>query len=430
MAEELTLNDSSRPDSGGDGAAPVTGSVVVDMGPVTAFDIARWSAALGLALDLPRDGMAVPAAFLPALACAACEQGGLLPRLFGAGGEGEAPPQVVRIRTHLSGEIAVGRPVRVSLAAGPVEDYEKSAVGAGRAVRIAAGISGDGGASSSIVELTILQRNAGPAPAGRARWPQPLVANDNRFWWDGVDRGLLLIQRCKECGTLRHPPGPSCPACGSLSWDTITASGRGTVHSFTINHSRLGDLPSPYVVGLIALDEGVRIVSNIVGIDPADVRIGMEVEVRFRPANSLERAMPLFVPAGGDGALPACLGAGTGLEPVDIELPAARVAGAAVAGNNLSPLHRDPAAARAAGYAATVLDLASAAAFAHDYLRRHDPGRIEMFEVAAGRPVLADTVLTIRGSRPGAHDFAITASTPLGGGFEAQFSIRDSETSK
>ncbi|MEL7208434.1 MAG: MaoC family dehydratase N-terminal domain-containing protein [Actinomycetota bacterium] len=66
--------------------------------------------------------------------------------------------------------------------------------------------------------------------------PRPSINRDNAFWFEGVKDHRLLIQRCQGCGELRHPPGPACPACGSMDWDTVEATGRGTVYSFTVNH--------------------------------------------------------------------------------------------------------------------------------------------------------------------------------------------------
>ena len=79
--------------------------------------------------------------------------------------------------------------------------------------------------------------------------PRPVVNDDNRFFWEGVERGELLIQRCSGCGELRHPPRPMCPSCHSLEWDAVRASGRGTVHSYVVpHHPRLPAFPEPYVV--------------------------------------------------------------------------------------------------------------------------------------------------------------------------------------
>jgi uncharacterized protein len=139
-----------------------------------------------------------------------------------------------------------------------------------------------------------------PATAGPLR-PRPAISQDTAFFWEGAKRGELLIQRCSSCGTLRHPPGPMCPVCNSMEWGTISATGRGEVYSFVVYHyPAIPPFEPPYVVALIALEEGVRLVSNLIEIDPADVRIGQPVEVRFMAVDD-ELTLPMFVPAGGGG---------------------------------------------------------------------------------------------------------------------------------
>ena len=87
-----------------------------------------------------------------------------------------------------------------------------------------------------------------PAP----RRPPPGISDDTRFFWDGVRAGKLLIQRCKSCGSLRHPPGPVCPSCHSFEWDTLQASGRGTVYSFVVMHyPEVPPFDHPNPIGLI-----------------------------------------------------------------------------------------------------------------------------------------------------------------------------------
>ena len=129
--------------------------------------------------------------------------------------------------------------------------------------------------------------------------PRPPVNQDNAFFWEGVNRGELLIQRCTSCGRLRHPPRPMCPNCQSLEWDTVAASGKGEVFSFIIPHyPQVPMFEYPYVVAVIALEEGTRLISNVVDIDPGDVTIGMPVEVRFVKVDD-ELTLPLFAPAVG-----------------------------------------------------------------------------------------------------------------------------------
>lgn len=124
--------------------------------------------------------------------------------------------------------------------------------------------------------------------------PRPAINGDNQFFWAGVNEGRLLIQRCTKCAQLRHPPGPACPNCGSLEWDTVQSSGKGTVYSYVVPHHP----PAPmfgedYVVVLVELDEGVRFVSNLVDVAPGDVEIGMGVEVMFVQTDP-ELTLPLF----------------------------------------------------------------------------------------------------------------------------------------
>ena len=110
----------------------------------------------------------------------------------------------------------------------------------------------------------------------------PTTTPDTRFFWEALKEERLLIQRCTGCRTLRHPPRPMCPACNSLAWDTIAASGRGAVHSFVMpRHPPLPWFDGTYIVALIDLEEGTRLVSNLCEVDPTDVRIGMPVELFF-----------------------------------------------------------------------------------------------------------------------------------------------------
>jgi uncharacterized OB-fold protein/acyl dehydratase len=116
----------------------------------------------------------------------------------------------------------------------------------------------------------------------RPKRPRPAINRDNQFWFDGAKAHKLLIQRCSGCKVLRHPPRPRCDKCGSYEWDALEASGRGTVYSYVVNHyPQVPAFDYPLAVGLIELEEGTRLVANIVGIDPSEVTVGMPVEVEF-----------------------------------------------------------------------------------------------------------------------------------------------------
>lgn len=125
--------------------------------------------------------------------------------------------------------------------------------------------------------------------------PKPAQSADTSFFWEGAERGELLIQRCMSCRTLRHPPGPGCASCGSLDWDTLRSSGRGTVYSYAVHHyPPVPGFDVPNLVGLIELEEGVRVIANVVGVGADDVEIGMPVEVFFADFDGV--VLPQFRP--------------------------------------------------------------------------------------------------------------------------------------
>jgi uncharacterized OB-fold protein len=124
----------------------------------------------------------------------------------------------------------------------------------------------------------------------------PTMTADTQFFWDGCKDGRLLIQRCDGCATLRHPPRPMCPQCHSLEWTAIEASGRGAVYSFVMpRHPAMPFLDDDYIVALIELEEGTRLVSNLVDVAPEDAAIGMPVRVRFDAFDG-DVVLPIFVP--------------------------------------------------------------------------------------------------------------------------------------
>ena len=100
-------------------------------------------------------------------------------------------------------------------------------------------------------------KKAEPAAAGASSVPKiprpaPGISDDTRFFWEGVKAGKLMIQRCKGCGDLHHPPGPVCPKCQSFDWDAIESSGKGTVYSFVVMHyPEVPPFEYPNPIGLI-----------------------------------------------------------------------------------------------------------------------------------------------------------------------------------
>jgi 3-oxo-4,17-pregnadiene-20-carboxyl-CoA hydratase alpha subunit len=142
-------------------------------------------------------------------------------------------------------------------------------------------------------------KGAAPSTSTPARplRPRPAITKDNGWWFDALREHRLLIQKCSVCGTLRHPPRPGCHHCGSLEWTTVEASGRGTVFSFVVNHyPQVPAFDYPLVVGLIELEEGTRLIANIIGIDPTEVSIGLPVELEFVDHDP-DLTLPAFRPA-------------------------------------------------------------------------------------------------------------------------------------
>lgn len=145
-------------------------------------------------------------------------------------------------------------------------------------------------------EVKVKGKGKGQGNALRSR---PVINRDNAGFWEGVAAHRLLIQRCTACDALRFPWLPGCNACGSPDWDTVEASGEGTVFSHVVMHhpsfpafSSDGE-GGPYAVALIELAEGVRMVSNVIGVPCDKVRVGMPVRLEFLRTDP-ELVLPVF----------------------------------------------------------------------------------------------------------------------------------------
>jgi len=132
----------------------------------------------------------------------------------------------------------------------------------------------------------------------KALRPRPAINLDNAFWFEAAREHRLVIQRCADCKSLRHPPGPCCPQCGSFDWDTVQASGDGHVHSYVVNHHpRHPAFDYPLVVAVIELAEGTRLIANMTGVAPQDVEVGMPVVLDWIDPDP-DLSLPAFRPAG------------------------------------------------------------------------------------------------------------------------------------
>ncbi|MFC2027415.1 Zn-ribbon domain-containing OB-fold protein [Chloroflexota bacterium] len=112
--------------------------------------------------------------------------------------------------------------------------------------------------------------------------PKPIPGEDSAPFWEGISRHELVFQRCSDCGHWIHPPRPTCPKCRSLEKDWVPCAGKGTVYaSVTYQNAPHPGFEAPYSVILVELEEGMRLVSNMMDTPPKDIYIGIPVEVVF-----------------------------------------------------------------------------------------------------------------------------------------------------
>ena len=126
----------------------------------------------------------------------------------------------------------------------------------------------------------------------------PVANADTQPFWEGCARGVLLLQRCGACQSYRHPPSPICPQCLSDRHEWVEASGRGTVYTFVVvreTRARGWDKLVPYVVAVVTLEEGPRMLTNITNVAPEEVKIDMPVAVTFGEVDGPTK-LPLFQP--------------------------------------------------------------------------------------------------------------------------------------
>jgi uncharacterized OB-fold protein len=126
--------------------------------------------------------------------------------------------------------------------------------------------------------------------------PLPTLDAGNRPFWNAAREGKLVLQACGDCGHVRYPINHVCPVCLSEAFDWKPMSGKGTVYSSIVFHQVYHPefaANVPYNVSLVQLDEGPRMISNVVGVPPSEVRVGDPVQVSFDQVTD-EVAIPRF----------------------------------------------------------------------------------------------------------------------------------------
>jgi hypothetical protein len=127
----------------------------------------------------------------------------------------------------------------------------------------------------------------------------PAIDADNQEFWDSCKRHDMHLQKCRSCGRWRYYPSPICPNCSSFEFDWRPASGYGTVFTYSVIYrppSEAWAADVPYTYGVVQLDENVWMPTNIVGIDPEKVEVGMRVRVTYddvTPDVTLPKFQPL-----------------------------------------------------------------------------------------------------------------------------------------
>lgn len=128
--------------------------------------------------------------------------------------------------------------------------------------------------------------------------PLPHIDEVSRPYWDAAKRHELLLQKCQECGHYRYPQGETCPSCLSDRLEWVKVSGRGSVYTWTVFHQVYHPAfkeDVPYAVVAVELEEGPRIITNLVDCKIGDIKVGMPVKVVFDDVTE-EITLPKFRP--------------------------------------------------------------------------------------------------------------------------------------
>ncbi|MFC5184778.1 OB-fold domain-containing protein [Actinomadura harenae] len=330
--------------------------------------------------------------------------------------------------------VKVGERLRSTMRFGGVAGPKRTAMGEGYFVTWFQSWYGEDGERVAEMLFRVLkfkprQRAAGGGKASAAkpgRYPlRPTIGLDTRFFWDGVNDGELRIQSCADCGALRHPPGPMCPACHSTNRTYRTASGRGVVHSFVVHHHPPvpGRTP-PYVVAVVELEEGVRILGNVIGCEPSEVEVDLPVRVAFQRMDD-DLVLPQWTPANAPEPEPA-------EEPeadadgLRIELTPTFVIASALATRDFTPVHHDIELARAQGAKDIFVNILTSIGLVQRYALETVPGAVlESVRVRLGVPAYAGDALTLTGERAADGTLRVRGAVGLGDHLTATVTFKE-----
>ena len=242
---------------------------------------------------------------------------------------------------------------------------------------------------------------------------RPPVSPDTAFFWAGTKAGELRIQRCGECGALRHPPGPACLSCGATrNQGFARAAGTGTVYSYVVHHHP--PVPGkrlPIIIALVELTEGVRVMAELTGVEPDQVQIGMPVRASFTRIDD-DLVLPGWRPDG--------RGAPGALAELVIEVTPTVVVATALATRDFYPVHHDHAFAVRSGSKDIFLNILTTTGLVQRYVTdwAGPEAIVRAVSIRLGVPCYAGDTLTFTGRVAGTADgervIDVTGSCSLG----------------
>jgi uncharacterized OB-fold protein/acyl dehydratase len=262
------------------------------------------------------------------------------------------------------------------------------------------------------------EQPAGPGVSASTAGPamRPPLSGDTEFFWAGTKAGELRIQRCGDCGALRHPPGPACFSCGALrNQGYQVAAGTGTVYSYVVHrHPPVPGKQLPIIVALVELSEGPRVMAELTGTDPEKVYIGMPVRTSFIRVDD-ELVLPGWRPdeRGAPGALPEW----------SLQVTPTVVVSTAIATRDFYPVHHDRDFAVRGGSADIFLNILTTTGLVQRYVTdwAGPEAIVRAVSIRIGVPCYAGDTLTFAGrvtddTGPDGRDrvIAVTGTCSLG----------------
>jgi uncharacterized OB-fold protein/acyl dehydratase len=238
----------------------------------------------------------------------------------------------------------------------------------------------------------------------RRRRPRPGMNQDTAFFWNGLRAGELRIQRCEDCGALEHPPTVRCLTCGSTNRGYLVASGRGHLYSYVVaHHPQVPSFDYPLNIGLVELEEGIRLVTNVVSCTDEQLEIGMPVELclldshdditlhQFRPARIAARTTTLgYDDVNVGDKLPLC--------PVPIT--PTLIVSTAIASRDYQDVHHDRDQARRKGSKDIFMNILTSSGLSGRYVTDWaGPGAVlKNMKIRLGAPNYPYDTMTMSGS--------------------------------